>query len=66
MLGFLSCRSHVWLFDGAEGGKWLKAFEQELDSYAENDGYTPPQAGTSSASDDDDKRNAKRAKIEQR
>lgn len=30
-------RSHVWLFEGAEGGKWVQDIAQQYEEHAESD-----------------------------
>lgn len=34
----MSCCSHVWLFEGAEGGKWVQQLEENLQAEAGTEG----------------------------
>ena len=53
--------SHIWLFEGAEGGKWLSDFEATQKQAAQiPDGASPP---APSAAVGDAPRDAKRARM---
>jgi hypothetical protein len=74
--GLVWSSSHVWLFDGAEGGGWLEEFRRQLpvtssgllnaDSSAPRasaSSFAPPATGNGTSVGDTDLREAKKARV---
>ena len=62
--------SHVWLFDGAEGGKWLQQFQCQLgidsgsmQASTANTRQSTPINGSATKNEVDDRRETKKARV---
>jgi hypothetical protein len=62
--------SHVWLFDGAEGGKWLQQFQCQLgiipgstQASTANTRQSTPSNGSATKNGADNRRETKKARV---
>ena len=62
--------SHVWLFDGAEGGKWLQQFQcklgitpRSLPASRDNTRQSTPNNGSATKNGADTRREFKKARV---